>query len=122
MRVNDTQRPFHDAIVAGLGRSRRIQEETSSVKSKMVLLSLRVLRRILAAKESLFKFETFVPKNDREADVSPEADRWRPDRTLEWLRLGQRGTFDGTWTWDRVQLEFSDYRRKQGHRFLVLCI
>jgi hypothetical protein len=42
---------------------------------RVVLLSLRTLRRILAAKESLFKFGTFVPKNDREVDSSPEATR-----------------------------------------------
>ena len=34
---------------------------------KLVLLSKRVLRRIMAAKESLFKFGILVPKNDREA-------------------------------------------------------
>ncbi len=44
---------------------------------KLVFLSKRVLRRIMAAKESLFKFGTFVPKNDREAESSPEASRWK---------------------------------------------
>jgi hypothetical protein len=35
---------------------------------KLVLLSKRILRKIMVAKESLFKFGTFVPKNDREAE------------------------------------------------------
>ncbi len=42
---------------------------------KLVLLSKKVLRRVMAAKESLFKFGTFVPKNDREAELSPETAR-----------------------------------------------
>ena len=62
---------------------------------KLVFLSKRVLRRIMAAKESLFKFGTFVPKNDREAGLSPEAARWKAGRDLEWVRLGKEGTFDG---------------------------
>jgi hypothetical protein len=65
---------------------------------KLGLLSSRVLRRILAAKESIFKYGTFVPKNDREAESSPEASRWKAGRDLEWLRLEQHGTFDGNWT------------------------
>jgi hypothetical protein len=52
----------------------------SGMVRKLVLLSKRVLRRVLAAKESLFKFGTFVPKNDRQADSSPEASRWKAGR------------------------------------------
>ncbi len=83
---------------------------------RVVLLSLRTLRRILAAKESLFKFGTFVPKNDREADSSPEATKWNAGRTLEWVRLGQQETFDGDWTWAKVQ-EFSRITRRQKSGF-----
>ena len=78
---------------------------------KLVLLSKRVLRRIMAAKESLFKFGTFVPRNDREAESSPEAARWKAGRSLEWVRLGKEGTFDGNWTWEKVQEAFPGYRR-----------
>ena len=78
---------------------------------KIVLLSKRVLRRIMAAKESLFKFGTFVPRNDREAGSSPEAARWKAGRSLEWVRLGKEGTFDGNWTWEKVQEAFPEYRR-----------
>ncbi len=65
---------------------------------KMGLISKRILRRIMAAKESLVKFGTFVPRNDRQADESPEAPRWRAGRDLEWFRLGKEGTFDGNWS------------------------
>ncbi len=80
---------------------------------KIVLLSQRVLRRVMAAKESLFKFGTFVPKNDREAESSPEAARWRwrAGRTLEWVRLCKEGTFDGDWTWSKVQEAYPAYKK-----------
>ena len=65
---------------------------------KLGLISKRVLRRIMAAKESLVKFGTFVPRNDRQADLSPEAPRWKAGRDLEWFRLNKEGTFDGDWT------------------------
>jgi hypothetical protein len=83
----------------------------SSLLRRVVLLSRRTLRRVLAAKESLFKFGTFVPKNDREADSSPEAVRWDAGRTLEWVRLGQQRTFDGDWTWAKVRELFPDYKK-----------
>jgi hypothetical protein len=87
---------------------------------KMILLSKRVLRRVMAAKESLFKFGTFVPKNDREAESSPEAARWRAGRTLEWVRLGQEGTFDGNWTWSKVQEAYPNYKKSDiGYLFYV---
>ena len=42
-----------------------------------MLLSPRQVRRVLAARETLFKFGTFVPRNDREANASPESQRWK---------------------------------------------
>ena len=78
---------------------------------KLVFLTKRVLRRIMAAKESLFKFGTFVPKNDREAESSPESARWKAGRSLEWVRLGKEGTFDGEWTWDKVQQNYPKYKK-----------
>jgi hypothetical protein len=87
---------------------------------KLVLLTKRVLRRIMAAKESLFKFGTFVPKNDREAESSPEAARWRAGRTLEWVRLCKEGTFDGNWTWETVQKAYPHYKKSDlGFLFYV---
>jgi hypothetical protein len=87
---------------------------------KLVLLSKRVLRRVMAAKESLFKFGTFVPKNDREAESSPEATRWKAGRDLEWVRLGKEGTFDGAWTWDKIREAYPEYKRSDvGFLFYV---
>jgi hypothetical protein len=87
---------------------------------KMILLSRRVLRRIMAAKESLFKFGTFVPKNHREAESSPEAARWRAGRELEWVRLGLEGTFDGDWTWRKAQEAYPNYKKSDiGYLFYV---
>jgi hypothetical protein len=86
----------------------------------MVLLSKRILRRVMAAKESIFKFGTFVPQNDRQADSSPEASRWKAGRDLEWLRLGTQGTFDGDWTWDSVRAAYPAYKRSDiGFLFYV---
>ena len=56
------------------------------------------LRRILKAELSVFKYGVYVPRNDRDADKSPERVQWRAGRTLEWLRLLKIGAFEGTWT------------------------
>ena len=57
-------------------------------------LSSKIIIRILKAQESMFKYGTFIPKSDREAEQSPEAPRWRSGRTLEWLRLREANTFE----------------------------
>jgi hypothetical protein len=88
---------------------------------RLVYLSQRILRRILAAKESLFKFGTFVPRTDKEADKSPEADRWRAGRALEWFRLNQTGTFDGDWTWDKVRVSYPAYKRSEVSVSFSMC-
>jgi hypothetical protein len=85
-----------------------------------VVLTIRQIRRIMAAKESLFKFGIFVPRSDREAQASPEAPRWRAGRDLEWLRLNEQGTFEGDWTWARVQKEHPTYKKSDiGYLFYV---
>ncbi len=85
-----------------------------------VILSSRQLRRVMAARETLFKFGTFVPRNDREANSSPEAPRWRAGRDLEWLRLNETGTFEGDWTLARMSLAFPSYMKRDiGHLFYV---
>jgi hypothetical protein len=43
--------------------------------STRIVLTVRQIRRVMAAKESLFKFGTFVPRSERKADASPEAPR-----------------------------------------------
>ena len=90
------------------------------LQRKIGLISKRILRRIMAAKESLVKFGTFVPRNDRQADESPEASRWKAGRDLEWFRLGKEGTFDGDWTWAKVRASYPDYKRSDvGFLFYV---
>ncbi len=109
------------------GASRAVQLDSVSGASssrepnrKLVLLSKRVLRRIMAAKESLVKFGTFVPRNDREANQSPEAPRWKAGRDLEWFRLQKEGTFDGEWTWEKVQASYPNYKKSDvGYLFYV---
>jgi hypothetical protein len=85
-----------------------------------IILTIRQLRRIMVAKESLFKFGIFVPRSEREAEASPEAPRWRAGRDLEWLRLGEQGTFERDWTWARIQAEFAAYEKSDiGFLFYV---
>jgi hypothetical protein len=85
-----------------------------------VVFSPRQLRQVMATRETLFKFGTFVPKNDREANSSPEAPRWRAGRDLEWLRLNETGTFEGDWTLARMSLAYPLYMKRYiGHLFYV---
>ena len=85
-----------------------------------MLLSPKQVRRVMAARETLFKFGTFVPRNDREANASPEAHRWKAGRDLEWLRLNEQGTFEIDWDLDRVRLEHPEYKKADiGHCFYV---
>jgi hypothetical protein len=71
----------------------------------------------MAAKESIFKYGIFVPRSEREAELSPEAPRWRAGKDLEWLRLREQGTFERDWTWARIQREHPAYQ-KSGIGFL----
>jgi hypothetical protein len=84
------------------------------------VLSSKIIIRILKAQESMFKFGTFVPRTDREAESSPEASRWRSGRTLEWLRLRLAKTFETDWTWERIKKEHPTYLKTDiGHMFYV---
>ena len=51
------------------------------------VLSSTRMRLVLKAKETIFKYGVYVPKNDKDANLSPERVQWRAGRTLEWLRL-----------------------------------
>jgi hypothetical protein len=57
-------------------------------------LSSKRVRRILAARESIFKYGIYLPRNDRDADASPERARWFSGRQLEWIRLKEVGAFE----------------------------
>ncbi len=92
----------------------------SSLVTGVKILSSKIIIKILKAQETMFKYGTFIPRNDREAELSPEAHRWRSGRTLEWLRLRMAGTFESDWTWDRVCKEYPSYLKGDiGHMFYV---
>jgi hypothetical protein len=100
----------------GTMHARKVTGVAMTVKA----LSTRVLRRILKAQETLFKYGTLIPRSDREAEQSPEAIRWRSGRQLEWLRLLAAKTFETDWTWERIRKEFPDYKRSEiGHMFYI---
>jgi hypothetical protein len=46
-------------------------------------LNSKAVRRILGARETIFKYGVYLPKNDHDADASPEKLRWRSGRQLE---------------------------------------
>ncbi len=97
-----------------------IAESVPALCPRSVFLTPKVLRRILLAKESLFKFGTFVPRNETEALRSPGRHRWIAGRDLEWLRMGNRGTFERDWTWNRMMREFPHYLKSDiGFLFYV---
>ncbi len=88
--------------------------------SRRMFLSVKTMRRILAAKETIHKYGVFVPRNNREADSSPESVRWASGRQLEWLRLQEQGTFERNWNWTRLRKVFPQYRKQDvGHIFFV---
>jgi hypothetical protein len=61
-----------------------------------------------------------IPRNDTEADRSPEAARWISGRSLEWIRLNQVATFDGKWSWKKVQQMYPKYLKSDiGHMFFI---
>ncbi len=83
-------------------------------------LAIRTIRRLLKMQESLFKYGTYVPRNDKEAEASPEAIRWKSGRQLEWIRLKTVRTFETDWTWERIQRKFPEYKKSDiGTMFYV---
>jgi hypothetical protein len=71
--------------------------------SRRICLTVKTMRRILSSKETIHKYGVFVPRNDGEADSSPESIRWSSGRQLEWLRLQDQGTFERNWDWTRLR-------------------
>jgi hypothetical protein len=87
---------------------------------RKIFLTTKTLRRILNFKESIMKYGIFVPRNDHEADISPEHLRWDSGRQLEWMRLRDQGTFERNWDWSRVQKRYPKYKKSDvGHMFFV---
>jgi hypothetical protein len=79
---------------------------------KTRLLAAKTIRRIFKMQESLFKYGTFIPRNDKEANASPEAVQWLSGRQLEWIRLRAAKTFESDWTWEKIRVKFPDYRKE----------
>ncbi len=95
---------------------------TTGMTSEIKALPTKTIIKILKAQETLFKYGTFIPRNDREAEQSPEAPRWRSGRALEWLRLRNAQTFETDCTWERIKKEHSSYIKSDilvGHMFYV---
>jgi hypothetical protein len=83
-------------------------------------LNTKQFRRILTARESIFKYGIYLPKNDRDADASPERARWYSGRQLKWLRLKEARAFEYDWTVTRMLREFPEYSVKDiGHCFYI---
>ena len=74
-------------------------------------MSSTLIRRVLRSTSSIFKYGCRIPKHDGEAERSPEAVRWKAGRDVEWLRLNEITTFDGSWTWERIKAEHPDYKK-----------
>ncbi len=106
-----------DSIKAFLSESTRSGINFVDLK---VCMSIKTIRHILACKAMIHKYGVFVPRNDREADSSPEAARWASGRQLEWIRLQEQGIFERNWDWERLRKVYSDYSKKDiGHVFYV---
>jgi hypothetical protein len=92
-----TNEEIPELDIASLSADLPIIEERLPVlyfSSRKILLTTKTIRRVLNFKENIMKYGVFVPRNDHEADSSPEAVRWDSGRQLEWLRLRDQGTFE----------------------------
>jgi hypothetical protein len=91
--VRDMNRPITASFGKFIGKAKatvgkfigdgpiKFQNETKSFFARKIsILSSKTMRRILTAKETIHKYGVFVPRNDREADASPEAVRWASGR------------------------------------------
>jgi hypothetical protein len=73
-------------------------------------LNSKTICRILATRETIFKYGIYLPRSDRDADSSPESARWKSGRQLEWLRLKAIQAFEYDWNLERLALEYPDYK------------
>jgi hypothetical protein len=97
-----------------------LDSDSGSFPRAFAPLKNKVVRRIFAAKETIFKYGIYLPRNDRDADASPERARWNSGRQLEWLRLKEVGAFEYNWTKERLTREFPHYLHADiGHLFYI---
>jgi hypothetical protein len=93
---------------------------TGELPSRKIFMTTKTIRRVLNFKENIMKYGVFVPRNDAEANASPEVLRWDSGRQLEWLRLQVQGTFERNWDWERVIKQFPHYNKADiGHVFFI---
>jgi hypothetical protein len=115
---------FHAAAMSQ-GLLPLVQLETGSgfmdfPRPKALYLNSKIVRRILAARESIFKYGIYLPRNDRDADASPERARWHSGRQLEWIRLKDVKAFEYDWTKERNLREHPTYLPSEiGHLFYI---
>ncbi len=60
-----------------IGTMKSIANDQPRLMHRQKLLATKTIRKILKMQESLFKYDNFIPRNDREADASPESIRWK---------------------------------------------
>jgi hypothetical protein len=93
---------------------------TSFPRPHPVHLKAKVIRRMFAARETIFKYGVYLTRNDRDADASSERVRWQSGRQLEWLWLKAVGAFEYDWTKDRLSREYPQYLHSDiGHLFYI---
>ncbi len=118
MQPEATRRPQHGQSTASTSRQKAVVSDCVCFPCRESRFGFSDLS--LSVGELLFKFGTFIPRNDREANASPEAHRWKVGRDLEWLRLNEQGTFEVDWDLARVYLEHPEYKKSDiGHCFYV---
>jgi hypothetical protein len=111
-------RPIQQRSLVGICVERRLGAKMGS--NEKSIISDRTIQRILRAQETIFKYGTLIPRNDAEANKSPEAKRWLSGKQLEWLRLQSAETFERQWTWEKVRLAYPDYKKSDiGHMFFI---
>jgi hypothetical protein len=85
-----------------------------------MVLTDKIIKRILRAQETIFKYGTLIPRNDAEASRSPEALRWMSGKQLEWIRLKGAKTFESHWTWEKIRKAYPSYKKVDiGHMFFI---
>jgi hypothetical protein len=105
------------------GNQETVSSETSesgSFPHAFAPINNKTIRRIFAARETIFKYGIYLPRNDRDADASPERARWNSGRQLEWLRLKEVNAFEYDWTKERLTRDYPHYLHADiGHLFYI---
>jgi hypothetical protein len=113
------QAPF-DVSTAFATPSDCSQDTTAFPRLRAPHHNSKAVRRILAARESIFKYGIYLPRNDRDADASPKRARWHSGRQLEWIRRKEVRAFEYDWIRERLARDFPSYLSSDiGHLFYI---